>query len=867
MKISFRKIALFIALLGIGVAALSIISPQNAGAAPAIPEICTNVDENGNNGDSCIRDALKMAGGDSAPFMSAVDACATKRSPSGQYEEFFGTIYRPDCAKNIAYCTKYIGDRNACFDGGKIADRIDSRPGVDSSKTGYWNGYGATKNEDIRANRHNAFKTDVVDKLVAEKCKQTDPIDLGNCQRELRAKLNDAFNGCYDQLGKIDGSNNANDLAVDDKQLADCIEAREPITKGLVKESLPENGGATPTNSGDETSSCRVESVGWLVCPVTKFLAGIADSAYDLVLKKLLVVEKLNVDTSNGGDDMYKAWEIMRNIANVAFVVAFLIIIYSQITGVGIGNYGIKRMLPRLIIAAILVNVSYWICAAAVDVSNILGATLKDAASGLGADQAKILEFTIDETGKDGGKLQATGNGWAAFTVVLLGVGGALLYLGLSILLPALIVVIMAVITVVLVLTLRQALIILLIIISPLAFVAYLLPNTESLFKKWMGLFKTLLLMYPIISLIFGASALASTLVMKSAQGSMLISLMGACIAVIPLFITPVIMKSAGGLLNRFGGVINNPNKGPFDRMRKGADNIRKRQEGRREIRALTGGRVVGGGRFRRKALRNAVDAGIETERSRASQEFVADQVQNNDKFRNKVAGGVGLPSMGATEAAMQRSLAGATLAVDKATVEAVNAEKVLLKNSSQEALQAMSQGLADSNGKMPTQEQRIAAMQMTVDSADFKGINKLIDANSGPGATKELQRALADALKNSSSRPGYVGQKAISEIRDGTAGKSEELMTKAINGGAYSAEAIATGDKDELSLVGNHAIHSTDGTLTLAGRQNFINNASTALTDPELSRKLGKNKATVEHIRTLDSSNEIRNHVNSSLV
>ena len=49
MKISFRKIALFIALLGIGVAALSIIYPQNAGAAPAIPEICTNVDENGNN--------------------------------------------------------------------------------------------------------------------------------------------------------------------------------------------------------------------------------------------------------------------------------------------------------------------------------------------------------------------------------------------------------------------------------------------------------------------------------------------------------------------------------------------------------------------------------------------------------------------------------------------------------------------------------------------------------------------------------------------------------------------------------------------------------------------------------------------------
>lgn len=44
----------------------------------------------------------------------------------------------------------------------------------------------------------------------------------------------------------------------------------------------------------------------------------------------------------------------MRNIANVVFVVMFLVVIYSLLTGRGVGNYNIKRMLPRFIVGAIL---------------------------------------------------------------------------------------------------------------------------------------------------------------------------------------------------------------------------------------------------------------------------------------------------------------------------------------------------------------------------------------------------------------------------------------------------------------------------------------------------------------------------------
>lgn len=61
----------------------------------------------------------------------------------------------------------------------------------------------------------------------------------------------------------------------------------------------------------------------------------------------------------------------MQSIANAAFIVAFLIVIYSQLTSVGISNYGIKKLVPRVVIAAIFVNLSFVICALMIDLSNI----------------------------------------------------------------------------------------------------------------------------------------------------------------------------------------------------------------------------------------------------------------------------------------------------------------------------------------------------------------------------------------------------------------------------------------------------------------------------------------------------------------
>ena len=274
---------------------------------------------------------------------------------------------------------------------------------------------------------------------------------------------------------------------------------------------------------------------------------------------------------------------MMRDFANVAFVIAFLIIILSQITSIGVSNYGIKRLLPKLVIAAILVNISYYICAIAVDLSNILGNSLK----GMLDNAAGRVDANPTNPFAEGGGVSGF-MGWVAISGgILIAVGASGGWLAaLALLVPLLFTALGAVIAVVVTLILRQVLIILLIVISPLAFVALLLPNTEDYFKKWRSVFQTLLLLYPIIALVFGASALASTIIMSAADSSTgsgafdeslggltqtLIQLTGAAAAVIPLFIVPTLVKLAGGVLNRFAGIVNDPSKGWIDNKRNAA--------------------------------------------------------------------------------------------------------------------------------------------------------------------------------------------------------------------------------------------------------------------------------------------------------
>ena len=328
----------------------------------------------------------------------------------------------------------------------------------------------------------------------------------------------------------------------------------------------PISGEGTSANAGSSTS-CAIEGGGgWIVCMISNTLASAMDGLYD-VLQGFLVVQPLQVSSKSG---LFQVWDYMRNIANIIFVVIFILVIYSQITNVGISNYGIKKLLPKLIVAAILINISYYICALAVDLSNVVGAQFQNLLVGIRKDifengsgiQLDAISWKSLVAGILSGSGLITMGAWS-FTMM-----GGTQSLGLMICF-VLLIVLYSIFVAVVVLAARQAIITILIFLAPLAFVANVWPNTEKWFEKWKDLFFTMLIMYPLIALLFGGSQLAGIAIIANSNGNLVTLILGMVVQIVPLAITPTITKLSGGLLGRFAGIINNPNKGPIDSAKK----------------------------------------------------------------------------------------------------------------------------------------------------------------------------------------------------------------------------------------------------------------------------------------------------------
>jgi hypothetical protein len=257
-------------------------------------------------------------------------------------------------------------------------------------------------------------------------------------------------------------------------------------------------------SSGSEVSSCSLEQIGWLACPIVRSVAKIADSAWTFVTNDFLVVDVQFFDDSSTASTV---WGAMRNIANVLFVMAFLVVVYSLLTSTGINNYDLKRLVPRLLVAAILVNISFYVCQLMVDVATVAGATILDLIKGI-LGEGTVTGMPMDQARED---VQVLGEITAA-TLANNEVAWILLAPIVAVVFSAAI--LCSVILVILIL--RKVLVVALILVSPLAFVAYLLPNTEQYFSKWLKLFTHLLLIFPIVSILLGTGQIVSAAIIKA---------------------------------------------------------------------------------------------------------------------------------------------------------------------------------------------------------------------------------------------------------------------------------------------------------------------------------------------------------------
>ena len=294
---------------------------------------------------------------------------------------------------------------------------------------------------------------------------------------------------------------------------------------------------------GEPKKSCSEELVlGWIICPSMSLAGLMADAGYNSVSIFLDISPDIFKDNPELGGAK-QAWNFFRDIANVVFVLLFLWVIFSQISNVGVSNYGIKKILPKLILGAILINLSFYICQLAVDLSNILGYALKG-----------VLE--VASLKAEPSKIGAVDTFVALFTRGIALVGTAL-FAFLTVSIPMIIWVLVSLAVAFLILVLRQAAVILLIAISPIAFAAWLLPNTESLFKKWVSAFKGLLVVFPVVSLMYGSGKLAGAVLSHSSSG-IIMQFVTLCAPIVPLIATPFVIKSSLNSLGSIGAKISN---------------------------------------------------------------------------------------------------------------------------------------------------------------------------------------------------------------------------------------------------------------------------------------------------------------------
>ncbi len=215
-----------------------------------------------------------------------------------------------------------------------------------------------------------------------------------------------------------------------------------------------------------------------------------------MFLASASVLERFITYTTFFPPVLYFMWTIVRNFVNLFFILILLIIAFGTIFDNPRYNY--KELLPKLIIAALLINFSFLIGRVLIDVSNLLSSVFLNSvgsnvgqiwANGFGASKliatngSGILSqaLSVEQAGI---KVIIT----VLFSIILIFVGGfTMLIAGLMALI-------------------RIPVLWFLLVVSPIAWIASILPTTRQWTTKWWQEFLSWTFFMPIylFSMMFG---------------------------------------------------------------------------------------------------------------------------------------------------------------------------------------------------------------------------------------------------------------------------------------------------------------------------------------------------------------------------
>jgi hypothetical protein len=394
-------------------------------------------------------------------------------------------------------------------------------------------------------------------------------------------------------------------------------------------------------------------ALGWILCPILALLDETTQEMEEQIQGFLFVDTDRFDRNTEGGKQMYAAWSTFRGLATVIIVIIALIMIFSQAMGEGIfDNYSLKKILPRLIIAGIGIQLSWFMLVELVNVFNIIG-------NGVGGIVLSNFDLSPDTNLRDliGGITGQASAGDFATGALFVGLAiAAPFFLGgiFTIAVGVAAAVLVGLVT----LIVRDMIILLGVITAPIAIAMSYLPGTQKTSKWWWESFEKALMMYPIIMLLLAVGKVIGDLLFKSAtptgtDGIKMTYLIAGIIAwYLPFFFLPKALAAGGAALGKITGFAGDKSKGLFGSLQKGGQNLKEKRRGWAANKYVPGGgkmrntaAILGSGSFSKRAALQKGGQYYSADLKKAQEELVAINRISNPKDRAKALGDMAVRS------------------------------------------------------------------------------------------------------------------------------------------------------------------------------------------------------------------------------
>lgn len=315
--------------------------------------------------------------------------------------------------------------------------------------------------------------------------------------------------------------------------------------------------------NGPDSSACVANShttLEWLICPLMTAISKMADQINGFVENMLnFDVEGTFPDCKDADDQncgVNRAWSIIKNIVASLLVVIMLVMVISQAIGRGpFEAYTVKKILPRLVIAVILMQFSWVLTKYLITISNDLGIGIKQIMlapfGGAGRLDLPSIMHHLNPA-------YPAATNWP---VGLLMIG--LLVAFKDFILPLVIFLAVAVGSALFValatLVFRNIFIIMAVILSPIALLLWILPGQtfQGYWKKYLDNFTKILLLFPLVMATIYAGRIGAYLVGNTGWPSFINYIIVLIAYFGPMFYLPKTFKWGGSLLAGVNQAIN----------------------------------------------------------------------------------------------------------------------------------------------------------------------------------------------------------------------------------------------------------------------------------------------------------------------